>query len=155
MRQLATKSFNPKNENVYRGYFPLKSGALSHKQGYDLGPEIDSDDEEEGNPFMQKTPKLSLAGREKEVEEFYRVMCRHRELHHRKADVIMSLIAEAGGEKKDFFAPMFGSKYPMHTFRPLRYPKERPSIPESAKLPDGRGVRRKVVTIIYHFSGSN
>jgi len=45
MHQLATRAFNPANYNLYRGYFPLRSGALSHKQGYDLGPEIDEKDE--------------------------------------------------------------------------------------------------------------
>lgn len=87
---------------------------------------------------MQKTPKLALKGREKEVEEFYRVMYHHRRLHHRKADLIMTLLAEAAGEETDYFDRMFGSKYNMHTFRPLRYPKKRPVIPQSAYLPDGR-----------------
>ena len=71
LEQLATSAFNPRNKNVYRGYFPLVDGALSHKQGYDLGPILDDGLIQEGNPFMQQTPRLQLPGREKEVETFY------------------------------------------------------------------------------------
>ena len=72
--QLATTAFNPKNRNFYRGYFPLKEGALSYKQGYDIGNIIPEELEENGNPFMQKTPRLNLPGREEEVEAFYKVI---------------------------------------------------------------------------------
>lgn len=61
----------------------------------------------------------------------------HRNLTHQTADLIMSLIAEAGGEDPDFFKPMFSS-CPMHTFRPLRYPKRQEDIPDDAFLGDGR-----------------
>ena len=71
--QLATTPFNSKNKNYYRGYFPLKEGALSYKQGYDIGNKIPEELVDNANPFMQKTPELNLPGREKEVEEFYRV----------------------------------------------------------------------------------
>lgn len=71
--QLATKAFNPKNGNTYRGYFPLKEGALSFKQGYDIGSPIPEELADNANPFMQRTPRLELPGREAEVEGFYKV----------------------------------------------------------------------------------
>ncbi len=72
--QLATKAFNPANENAYRGYFPMIPGQLSHKRGYDIGPTYDViPDEHKDNPLLMETPKLKLPGREKEVEKFYEV----------------------------------------------------------------------------------
>ena len=79
--QLATKAFNPANANVYRGYFPLQKGLLSHKQGYDLGPKHKKSftsnwgvKQEEGeNPFLEETPRLTFQDRKRqdEAEEFY------------------------------------------------------------------------------------
>ena len=70
-------------------------------------------------------------------------MYHHQKLLHKTADLIMSLIAEAGGEKSDFFEPMFADG-PMHTFRPLKYPKRIDGIPKSAYLPDGRSKAGKI-----------
>ena len=67
-------------------------------------------------------------------------MYRHRSLVHKTADLIMSLIAEAGGENPNFFDKMFQSA-PMHTYRPLRYPKRVDNIPKGAYLSDGRSER--------------
>ena len=61
----------------------------------------------------------------------------HRKMLQETASMIMSLIAEAGGEKSDYFAPMFAN-HPMHTFRPIRYPKRVGNIPKNAYLEDGR-----------------
>ncbi len=138
--QLATRGFNPKNTNLYRGYFPLVEGSLSYKQGYDLGPDFTDEDVQEGNPFRQKTPRLVLPGREKELEEFYRVMYKHHALLQRKGSLIMSLIAEAGGEDPNYFGGMF-TEHPLHTLRPIRYPKRVTNIPKGAYLPDGRSRR--------------
>ena len=71
LKQLATSAFNPGNKNIYRGYFPLVEGALSHKQGYDLGPTFD--EVQDGNPFMQNTPRMHIPGKEDKVEKFYEV----------------------------------------------------------------------------------
>lgn len=65
-------------------------------------------------------------------------MYKHRGLLHKAADLIMTLIAEAGNEDGDFFAPMF-SDCPLHTFRPLHYPRRVDNIPKDAILADGRG----------------
>ena len=43
-------AFNDQNQNLYRGYFPIKEGNLSHKQGFDIGQDIaDRPREFEGN----------------------------------------------------------------------------------------------------------
>ncbi len=75
LEQLATRGFNPKNSNLYRGYFPLVEGSLSYKQGYDLGPDFSDEALQEGNPFRQKTPRLCMPGREDELKTFYEVKC--------------------------------------------------------------------------------
>ncbi len=73
MDQLATRAFNPGNGNLYRGYFPVRHGGLSHKEGYDIGKPFPAEMVQAGNPFKEATPKLTLEGREEEVEEFYKV----------------------------------------------------------------------------------
>ena len=80
--QLATKGFNPKNENLVRGLFPLIPGKLSHKEGYDMGPiEYENETPEEKtkrnkNPFIADTPKLSFPNdieRQRQVDNLYYV----------------------------------------------------------------------------------
>ena len=61
----------------------------------------------------------------------------HHDLLRRKADLIMSLVAEAGGEGPGYFDCMF-SQHPMHTLRPIRYPRRVSNVPRGAYLPDGR-----------------
>ena len=57
--QLATKAFNPSNCNLYRGFFPLRHGGLSHKEGYDISRREEGEEgAEEGNPFKEGTPRL-------------------------------------------------------------------------------------------------
>ena len=74
--QLATKAFNSKNDNHYRGYFPFKKGMLSHKQGYDISQTIEDPPEEfADNPLMEVTPRLKLEGREQELDKFHEVRC--------------------------------------------------------------------------------
>ncbi len=73
LEQLATKAFNSKNKNLYRGYFPLQEGSLSYKKGYDFGPDLPDEGVQEGNPFRQKTPRLNIPGKEGTLKEFYQV----------------------------------------------------------------------------------
>lgn len=81
--QLAHKSFNKKNENLYRGLFPLIPGKLSHKEGYDMGPfnfgpeSLEEKEERMKNPFYGDTPKLKFDGdaqRQAQADDFYQVM---------------------------------------------------------------------------------
>ena len=63
-------------------------------------------------------------------------MYRTRRQLTKAADDLMSLVAEAGGAESDYFASMFGS-IPLHTYRPIHYPKRVADIPENGYLPDG------------------
>lgn len=136
---LATKAFNPSNPNKYRGYFPMIPGKMSHKQGYDIGPEYPNlPKDQEDNTLLEKTPKLRLPGREAEVDKFYKVVLENRDIVRHAADTIMDLVAEAGGEGPGYFAPMFADDLAMNTFRPIRYPKRISDIPKTAYIEDGR-----------------
>ncbi len=64
-------------------------------------------------------------------------MYHHREILRKVADNLMSLIAEAGGESRDFFEDMF-NPWPLHTLRTIMYPVRKNNIPDGAYLPDGR-----------------
>ena len=79
---MAHKSFNRKNDNLYRGLFPLIPGKLSHKEGYDMGPfnygpETPQEKQERNlNPFYGDTPKLQFPldkERQNKTDEFYKV----------------------------------------------------------------------------------
>ena len=144
---MATKSFNKNNENVYRGLFPLIPGKLSHKEGYDMGkfnfgPETEEERAERiRNPILGDTPRLKFpndAKRQEEADFFYSVMEKHKNLLEDAGNTLMSLIAEAGGEKTDFFAHMF-KPHPHHTYRTIMYPyRDEKDIPKGAFLQDGR-----------------
>ncbi len=73
-------------------------------------------------------------------------MYNHHDILSKKGSLIMSLIAEAGGEDSDYFGNMF-TEFPLHTLRPLRYPKRVSNIPKGAYLPDGRS--EKKYTVLY------
>jgi len=61
----------------------------------------------------------------------------HREILRKVADNLMSMIAEAGGERQDFFEDMF-NPWPLHTLRTNMYPVRKNNIPERAYLPEER-----------------
>ena len=75
IEQLATAAFNPRNKNSFWGYHPMVEGNLSHKQGYDLGPDFDKALVQEGNPFIENNTKMVISGMEVKVEKFYEVRC--------------------------------------------------------------------------------
>ena len=79
---MAHKSFNRKNDNLYRGLFPLIPGKLSFKEGYDIGPlDFGSETAEQKkerliNPFYGDTPRLKFpedSKRQKDAEKMYQV----------------------------------------------------------------------------------
>lgn len=108
-----------------------------------MGEDFSNESEEEkigraDNPLMGETPRLNLEGeRQAQADKFYEVMYHHREILRKVADNLMSLIAEAGGESRDFFEDMF-NPWPLHTLRTIMYPVRKNNIPDGAYLPDGR-----------------
>lgn len=76
---MAIREFNPKNSNIYRGFFPLVEGKVSHKESYDMGEDYNREMLKKSsngleNPLMGDTPKLKLSGeRRQQAEKFYEV----------------------------------------------------------------------------------
>eukprot|EP00095_Tigriopus_kingsejongensis_P002555 maker-scaffold309_size213625-snap-gene-1.22 protein:Tk02555 transcript:maker-scaffold309_size213625-snap-gene-1.22-mRNA-1 annotation:"2og-fe oxygenase" len=137
LAQLATKAYNPSNPNFYRGYFPAQPDRMSYKRGYDVGLQWEIPEHLKGIPLVENTPMLSLEGHAKKVEDYYQVLFQQRDTVRNVGDLIMTLIAEAGGEDEEYFKEMF-SVYPQHTLRPIMYPTRNGNIPKGAALPDGR-----------------
>ena len=145
--QLATKSFNRQNDNLYRGLFPLIPGKLSFKEGYDMGPlnygkeTLEERTERLKNPFYGDTPRLKFPNepeRQSKVEALYQVIQDHYGVLDRAAYTMMQLIAEAGDENSDYFAKTF-EPYANNTYRLIMYPnREVKDIPKGAFLSDGR-----------------
>ncbi|KAK8725881.1 hypothetical protein OTU49_010535 [Cherax quadricarinatus] len=50
--KISRKCFNPECKNEYRGYFPVIPGEVSHKEGFEIGPKMDT---EPMNPESLKT----------------------------------------------------------------------------------------------------
>jgi isopenicillin N synthase-like dioxygenase len=65
-------------------------------------------------------------------------MYKHKGLLEKAATAMMSLIAEAGNEKSNFFEHMF-KPYANNTFRTIMYPyRDKKDIPDAAFLHNGR-----------------
>jgi len=106
--------FVKENKNVYRGYFPVKPGNLSYKEGFEAGEETQ---EQTDNPLLEPTPFPHLEGREDECSWFKEGYTQVRRSLSTVADTLMEMIAEAGGERKDYFHPMFRTGTPLSTHR--------------------------------------
>jgi len=133
---LATKVFVKENKNVYRGYFPVKPGNLSYKEGYEAGEETQ---QQTDNPLLEPTPFPHVEGREDECSWFKEGYTQVRRSLSTVADTLMEMIAEAGGERKDYFHPMFRAGTPLSTHRIIRYPvRSEGDTPPHAVLEDGR-----------------
>ena len=161
--QLATKSFNRKNDNLYRGLFPLIPGKLSFKEGYDMGPLNRGQETPEEraerlkNVFYGDTPRLNFPGepeRQSKVEEFYKVMEHHYGVLDKAAYTMMQLIAEAGQADSHYFAKTF-EPYANNTYRLIMYPnREIKDIPKGAFLQDGRSKydqKARIFNLFYLF----
>lgn len=136
---LATKGFAKENRNVYRGYFPVQPGHLSCKEGFEAGEDVESATAgREDNPLLEPTPFPNFEGLEADCARFRSRLYSLRHVLAAAADTIMQMIAESGGEDKDYFYPMFHGGTPLSTYRIIRYPKRVDAIPAQARLADGR-----------------
>lgn len=128
------------NRNVYRGYFPVQPGNLSCKEGFEAGEDVkaQADRDQLPNPLLEETPFPDIKKRELECSKFREEFYQIRRSLSAAADTLMEMIAEAGGERRDFFHSMFHDGVPLSTHRIIRYPMRVDNIPPAARLPDGR-----------------
>ncbi|MDY7104183.1 MAG: 2OG-Fe(II) oxygenase family protein [Actinomycetota bacterium] len=59
--RLATRTWRPENENVYRGYFPAIEGAHAYKEGFEIG-NPDFEPPVEGHPLFEANPYPAALG---------------------------------------------------------------------------------------------
>lgn len=118
-RKLLRRTFEPGNANVYRGFFPLQTGAATYKEGIDIGPNIsnpawrsDPDD-----PLTEATPlpsEAALPGWQAAAAVYYRGMAK-------LGGLIMQSFARSLGLDERTFDAAFADG--ISTLRLIHYPE--------------------------------
>lgn len=136
LKKSVTRNFwNSNNKNVYRGYFPVKPGDPSRKEGFEFARDVPAGDTSVSpdNWFYEKSvwPKEDGKFPFKEfLQETYEIM-------HNTGVEIMRLASLGLGIPENTFDYMFASK-PCSTFRIMHYPPWDGSPPDNAKIEDGK-----------------
>ncbi len=117
-RRLYRRKFAPANRNVYRGWFPLQPGNLTHKEGLDLGGDVahGPDITVPGDPLREPSAlpeESSVPGWRAAVAAYYRAM-------ERIAETLMRSIARSLQLPEQYFDDFF--RHGLSTLRLLRYP---------------------------------
>lgn len=119
--RLARQKYAPGNENIYRGYFPLKEGDPTYKEGVDLGPDIaDPAAVAPDDPLREATPlpdEADLPGWRADIAAYHRAMSG-------VGAALMRAIARGLGLDEDFFEAPFRDG--VSTLRIIRYPARTP-----------------------------
>lgn len=121
-RCLWRRKFDPARPNVYHGWFPLQNGAMTYKEGIDMGPDVadlgfvcDPTD-----PLTEPTPlpaEDTLPGWRADAGRYYRGM-------ERLGRLLMTSIARGLGLPETFFDEAFAGGN--STLRLIRYPVRPP-----------------------------
>lgn len=127
--------WNPKNKNVYRGYFPVVQKEPSRKEGFEFARDVSETDPSVSpdNWYYEKSPWPEEDGTfpfKEFLQEMYEVM-------HKTGMEILRLASLGLGIKEDSFEYMFNDK-PVSTFRIMHYPPWNGSPPENARIEDGK-----------------
>lgn len=140
---LMKKTFNKKNKNVYRGYFPVVENLSSRKDGFEIAADVSSDDPDVlmGNWFYEK----SIWPPENGDFDFQATMIEMYNRLHQIAMDILRLASIGLGIKEDSFEYLFKDK-PCSTFRLLHYPPWNGTPPENAVIEGGKVVTTPVHT---------
>jgi isopenicillin N synthase-like dioxygenase len=117
-RQLWRRKFEPRNMNVYRGWFPAQPGNLTSKEGTDIGADIahGAGVIDDGDPLCEATPMppaALLPGWRAAVACYYLSM-------ERVAGVLMQALARTLGLRETYFDAAF--RQGLSTLRLLQYP---------------------------------
>lgn len=153
LHSLWRRKFEPRNPNIYRGWFPVQPGNLTSKEGIDIGADVaygaavvDSRD-----PLRETTPlpaEAQLPGWRCAVAAYYAAMdgvCR----------ALMRSIARGLALEEGYFDAAF--YHGLSTLRLLRYPVRSPEelagCEDSGVWISHRGERRYVVGASHTDSG--
>jgi isopenicillin N synthase-like dioxygenase len=118
LRALWRRQFEPRNRNVYRGWFPAQSGHVTAKEGIDLGPDLLYGTEviRPADPLCEPTPlpdEGQLPGWRALAADYYAAM-------ERLCQSLMHAIARSLALPENFFDAAF--ERGLSTLRLLRYP---------------------------------
>jgi isopenicillin N synthase-like dioxygenase len=117
-QKLLRWNFDNTQKNVYRGWFPLQPGAVSYKEGIDMGPDLvdQSRSSHADDPLCEPTPlpaEAVLPGWRATAAAYYRAM-------ETVGNALMRSIARGLGLPEQIFDPFF--QHGISTLRLIRYP---------------------------------
>jgi isopenicillin N synthase-like dioxygenase len=123
IRPLWRQKFEASHANVYRGWFPLQEGVLTHKEGIDLGPDVAYGPTvvREGDPLREATPlppANGLPGWRDLVARYYHSMVQ-------VSQALMRAVARGLRLPEHFFDQAFDQG--LSTLRLIRYPVRTPA----------------------------
>ena len=144
-RGLWRRKFDPARPNVYHGWFPLQNGAMTYKEGIDMGPDVADPAAtcDPTDPLTEPTPlpeEGSLPGWRAEAAAYYRGM-------ETLGRLLMQSVARGLGLADFFFDQSFAGGN--STLRLIRYPVRPPESfvggDMDAILVDHGGRRRHLI----------
>ena len=157
-RAIMRKFWNDDNLNVYRGYYPVKAGEPSRKEGFEFGRDVTPDDPsiQPGNWFYEP----SVWPKEDGTCPFKEFMTNCYEILHNASLEILRLTALGLGIDENSFDEIFADR-PCTTFRLMHYPPWEDKPPANAIIEDGKVLTTPdhtdsgFLTLLYtfHFSG--
>jgi isopenicillin N synthase-like dioxygenase len=121
-RGLWRRKFDPARPNVYHGWFPLQNGAMTYKEGIDMGPDVADPAfvPDPSDPLTEPTPlpeEARLPGWRADVTRYYRGM-------ERLGRLLMGSVARSLGLAETHFDASFAGGN--STLRLIRYPVRPP-----------------------------
>jgi isopenicillin N synthase-like dioxygenase len=152
-RRLYRRKFAPENRNVYRGWFPLQPGNLTHKEGLDLGGDVCHGPKlaVPGDPLREQSPlpaEHSLPHWHAAAAACYRAM-------EQVAEALMRSIARTLHLPQGYFDRYF--ERGLSTLRLIRYPPrsaaELATVTDPALWVDGPGSEQHLVGAPHTDSG--
>jgi isopenicillin N synthase-like dioxygenase len=122
LQSLWRRKFEPRNPNLYRGWFPVQPGNITSKEGIDIGGDVLYGEEvvRSDDPLRELTPlpeEVLLPGWRSAVAAYYAAMVR-------VCVLLMQSIARSLGLEERFFDEAFHQG--LSTLRLLRYPPRTP-----------------------------
>ena len=130
-RRLWKSNFAPENPNLYRGWFPLESGATRCREGFEIGPDISRPFEPCPDPEdLLYQPSVfpeedQLPGWRHQAAAYYRAS-------EKVGFAILGALARQLGVPESLFEDIFRDG--ISTLRLLRYPAQDPHRPDSPEL---------------------
>ncbi|MGH0035547.1 MAG: isopenicillin N synthase family dioxygenase [Myxococcota bacterium] len=128
-RNLWKRNFEPGNPNLYRGWFPLESGAPRSREGFEIGPDIDRDLPDAAGDLLYEPsvfpPESLLPGWRAAARAYYRAM-------ETLGGKLLCSLSRGLGISEAIFLDAFRDG--ISTLRLLRYPERDLEAPAQREL---------------------